>query len=536
MRCATNKNVIITDNYKISWFLIGSIYTLYILTDQFPVAVDDYPSLMYVFSFSSTSIIFIFYLLIAISNLPRFIKPLFNTLFSFFTSLSLSYYVITNSKIDFNVIAASYESNVMEAKEFILSSNFLVNLQIFLFCFIFISYLVKQLTYIRYVSFDIKRVIIYTIISIIISPIFLFEVSAADDDITSKTELLAKSFSETPFIRELLLLDNFYSQRKIIDTDVIPAWTGIHKQKTQYVNYIVIIGESARRKNFGIYGYDLNTTTELDKIRGLTVVKDAISSSSSTRVSIPYMLNLETNGYPDYQYNIVDLINMSGLSSYWISNQGFIGDHDTPITRIAKQAKHTKFLHSSYTDSSNDKVLLDELRNIVHDDKESQKLIFLHTIGSHRDFCKRSWISFYGDLPNEKDINCYNSSIRNTSIFIDEVNRIVKGQKSKILYFSDHALVKTDEKPFFIHGVGKEFTRGALEIPMLFIDNTQNNNSPQWINKTYNTSYLVHTIAQWMGVTAERIDYSKSILSERYTFTNDDNYYFDPGTYKKMQL
>lgn len=530
------RNLVIKDEIKLAWFLIASIYIFYILTDHLPTGVMDYSTLIYNVVYSFVSLLFVFYTLIVLSKMSGSVKLFCIIIFSFFTSLSLSYYVISNDKIDFNVIAASYESNIAEAFDFILSADIMFNVLLFLFFFLFMFFLVKQIVNIKYISLDMERIFLYTLFSLVVGPLALLKTAEANSETSLKESLFSLTLKETPLLREIFILDKFYEQRKLISTAIPPAWKNVNRKKSDYKNYIVIIGESARRKNFGIYGSNINTTPELDNIKGLTVVKNAFSSSSVTRVSIPYMLNLATHEQVDYRYNIVDLINISGLTSYWVSNQGFIGDYDTPITRIAKQASQTKFINKSYADSRNDQVLLGELSRIISSNPELQKVIFLHTIGSHRDFCQRSWLPFYQVIDNPKEINCYNSSIRNTSIFIEQVNHIVKGQKSKIIYFSDHALVAVKDKPFFVHGVGKLLTKEALEIPMLFIDNSKNTATVQWVNKIYNMSYLTHTLAHWMGITADRIDYSKSIYSVDYNFNERDAFYYHPSSYKKIPL
>ncbi|WP_369126374.1 sulfatase-like hydrolase/transferase, partial [Photobacterium sanguinicancri] len=99
-----------------------------------------------------------------------------------------------------------------------------------------------------------------------------------------------------------------------------------------------------------------------------------------------------------------------------MSNQGKISDYDTPITKFAKNANFVKFLNTTYHTSHNDEILLPELKKLVVHRTKKPRIIFLHTIGSHRDFCERSWKQFYkNDLSNNKQINCYKSSIRNTS-------------------------------------------------------------------------------------------------------------------------
>lgn len=47
---------------------------------------------------------------------------------------------------------------------------------------------------------------------------------------------------------------------------------------------------------------------------------------------------------PDSGNNVVALAAKAGYSTWWISNQGKLGEHDTRISVIASDADHTVFL------------------------------------------------------------------------------------------------------------------------------------------------------------------------------------------------
>lgn len=51
-----------------------------------------------------------------------------------------------------------------------------------------------------------------------------------------------------------------------------------------------------------------------------------------------------TDNQPQYDKNFIDLANQSGLQTYWLSNQGYLGEHDTPLTAIAKKVQIHSFL------------------------------------------------------------------------------------------------------------------------------------------------------------------------------------------------
>ncbi|NRB82044.1 MAG: sulfatase-like hydrolase/transferase, partial [Saccharospirillaceae bacterium] len=140
-------------------------------------------------------------------------------------------------------------------------------------------------------------------------------------------------------------------------------------------------------------------------------------------------------------------------------------------------------------------------------------IYFLHMIGSHFDFCERTKNAIKLDdayrAQLHNDQNCYDDSILNTSIFINKVVSLLKSTSLdyEVIYFSDHGLVDIESKPY---GVGNLFQRKALEVPLIFISSSKTNSDVQ--NTTYYMRDFPHTFAEWLGVTATQIDYTKSVF------------------------
>lgn len=111
-----------------------------------------------------------------------------------------------------------------------------------------------------------------------------------------------------------------------------------------YDDYVLIIGESVRRDYMGIYGYPINNTPFLNRVNS-TIIDGLNSADNNTIGSLRLMLTLSDKETvkPNYGLNIVGLAKSAGFKTYWISNQGYIGQHDTPITFIAKHADVKRF-------------------------------------------------------------------------------------------------------------------------------------------------------------------------------------------------
>ena len=153
-------------------------------------------------------------------------------------------------------------------------------------------------------------------------------------------------------------------------------------------------------------------------------------------------------------------------------------------------------------------------------------------MGSHTDFCDRIIGAKYtlpvvakdnklntqhSDTKQAVAEECYDNSILNTYKLLTDIETTLnqKALSYKMIYFSDHALVNIKHSPYYSHGSGKLFSKKALEVPLIFISQqpvTQNS-----INSRYYLSDFPHTFADWIGVSADQIDYRRSILSPLFT-------------------
>ncbi len=348
-------------------------------------------------------------------------------------------------------------------------------------------------------------------------------------------ELMINTFSANA---NSLIFASLYEYQSLsaIETRNEPSrWSNIKHVNPAKDIYVVVIGESANKDKFALYGYNRPTSDTLEETKYLTLVKDPIAPSVVTRTSLPRIFYVNDVDTINYGLNIIDLAKDAGFETYWISNQGVTGNHDTPITSIAKRADRYKFLNSNYELAKNDTVLLDELDLIISDKiekshlvnskeeknkVEKSKIVFLHTMGSHNDFCDRIEGAKY-TLPTPQKIErkhntieeCYDNTILNTYKLLTEIQTKLDAEKLnyKITYFSDHGLVKIKPSPYFSHGSGKLFSRKALEVPLLFISQEPVQKSS--LDVSYYLSDFPHTFADWIGVSADQIDYRRSVLN-----------------------
>lgn len=226
--------------------------------------------------------------------------------------------------------------------------------------------------------------------------------------------------------------------------------------KSTYDTYVLVIGESARKDYHSAYGYPVINTPFISTEKGL-LVDGLTSGGPNTISSLRLMLTHpdKNNWEPDYTKNFIDLVNSAGIETYWISNQGYIGDVDIPITTIAKNSDHKKFLKYNDYKSKNtsDFQLLPYIQEAIESHPRKKKLIVVHLYGSHPQACDRT--DDYKLILSKLDkkysyLDCYISSINKTDDFLKEVYNLLENEHKtqntsfSMVYFSDHGLAHRD--------------------------------------------------------------------------------------------
>ncbi len=245
---------------------------------------------------------------------------------------------------------------------------------------------------------------------------------------------------------------------------------------------VLIIGEGARADHFHINGYHRTTSPDMERLNVVSF-REAMSSFSFTRKSVPciltraasknYELSLQETG-------LISIFRRLGFYTAWISNQRHSHDnHDTPITVFAREADVVIFNNRLRADQY-DYLRLDEelfryMDQVLTLDY-ANKLIVLHTIGSHWNYNAHYSKDFMRFTPvarnnnpyknsTEEIVNSYDNTILYTDHFIAGVIDRVKGLNSLVLYVSDHGEF-LGENGRFSHPPGSVFIKELFHIPL----------------------------------------------------------------------
>ena len=235
--------------------------------------------------------------------------------------------------------------------------------------------------------------------------------------------------------------------------------------KNQPEVYVLVIGETARACNFGLYGYNRDTTPLLDKTEGLVVFTDALTQSNTTHKSVPMLLSAASaEGYDGIyrQKGIITAFKEAGFHTAFFSNQ--LPNHSF-IDFFGMEADDWTFCKKNASEGVN--VSDDELLSLVRKELQAghQKLfIVLHAYGSHFNYKERypeSMAVFKPDsltdakYKNRKYLmNAYDNTIRYTDGFLATLITLLQGTNasSAMLYTSDHGEdIFDDDRKLFLH-------------------------------------------------------------------------------------
>ena len=217
-------------------------------------------------------------------------------------------------------------------------------------------------------------------------------------------------------------------------------WGQSTLENSKYQDYVIILGESARKDYLHAYGYPVNDTPFMSSANG-TLIDGMTSAGSNTVASLRLMLTLpdKEKWEPNYDLSLVDLIKSAGIKTYWLSNQGFLGEYDTPVASLASKSDETIFLKKGGSFNStnySDFDLIPKFAQVLEDPTQGKRFIVLHIYGSHPLACDR--VEDYPKIFNDNDIekkneylNCYITSIKKTDDFIKKVYENAQRKRAK---------------------------------------------------------------------------------------------------------
>jgi heptose-I-phosphate ethanolaminephosphotransferase len=204
---------------------------------------------------------------------------------------------------------------------------------------------------------------------------------------------------------------------------------------------VVVLGESANRLHWSLYGYTRHTTPCLEKLKDtLFVFTDVISTCVGTEGSFNAMLTTTGSAIP-----VFPLFSQAGYKTHWLSAQYSQGENDVEVTALVQSCDERMFLNGAL-----DEALLPLVSRA--EAEPGKQMIFVNLFGSHvryRDRYPARFALFHGESKCDELRSDYDNSILYTDHVLSEMIEALKRRHEPacLLYVSDHGEDVYDSRP-----------------------------------------------------------------------------------------
>ena len=306
--------------------------------------------------------------------------------------------------------------------------------------------------------------------------------------------------------------------------------------------YVLVIGESARAKNWQLFGYERKNSPELTKKQNeLIKFPNTVSGGYITAIAIPILITRATADDYERVYSeksVISAFKEAGFKTYWLCNQ----NNFEKIAMFARESDEEFYLPSNYTFGKNvnlDMELIPYLKTILNK-KEQKVFIILHTLGSHYNYAARYpdaydkfKPSLKTDVVNPTDyskketiINSYDNTILYTDAVISKIIDLIKETNtvSTVTYISDHGEDLFDDERKLSQHINSVPSEYVASIPYFiwsspayrtsFTDKIKNLNANK--DKPIGSQDLFYTLLDLSNIQYPNMDTSKSLASKTF--------------------
>lgn len=273
---------------------------------------------------------------------------------------------------------------------------------------------------------------------------------------------------------------------------------------------VLVIGESARKANFQLYGYERDTNPLLSRQEGLKVYQ---ATSCATYTTAGTKAILEPQNSDDLYELLPNYAFRSGVDVSWrTSNWG------EPPIHIDEYLTDTELV-TKYPGSNNtyDDILLTGLRERIESSQKNKVLIVLHTSTSHgpkyADKYPKEFEVYKPVAKNVEEgemnvgmlVNAYDNTIRYTDFLLDSlINtlRVMEDWHRAMIFISDHG-ESLGENKIFMHGLPiKLAPKVQYEIPFLVwtSEHFRNYKSEGELPAVLEQHYIFHSVLNLLSI------------------------------------
>ena len=299
---------------------------------------------------------------------------------------------------------------------------------------------------------------------------------------------------------------------------------------------ILVIGESARYSNFGINGYERDTTPNLERIDNLFSFQGH-SCENVTHLSVACLLSRHNEQNLDKvksETGFLSVLTSLGYDTTWISTQSISKYYAQNENTLYDEVKFSLIPGGSllYAMNSHDGLMLPYVeKRLQH---EGKKFITVQLSGSHWNYAERYPEEFTKFIPVQKKnakldqascnreelINSYDNSILYTDFFLSSLISLLKNKNAFLIFVSDHAESLGENGRL---GHGAEFAPEQRDIPfMIWFSDAFKQNYPELVDSVnshkgqiISHDYIFHSVLHCLGIESEILDLNYSLCSSK---------------------
>lgn len=294
---------------------------------------------------------------------------------------------------------------------------------------------------------------------------------------------------------------------------------------------VLVIGETARRSNFGLYGYHKNTTPKLQR-EDLLTLDNTTSCATYTTAGVKCMLShTDPNSLFSRQYEYLpDYLKRHDVDVIWHTNNWGEPRINVDTYRQAHELKG----QCQHPGCEHDEVLLRGLKDRITNSEKQRVFVVLHQKGSHGPLYSTRYPKAFEyftpacdslnirDCSYEELVNAYDNTILYTDHFLSQTIGMLKeipNTPSIMIYMSDHG-ESLGEYGLYLHGTPKSIAPAyQFEIPFLIWMDPQlkekksvdfNAFSPR---EAYTQQNVFHTVLGAFSMLSPVYDRQKDVLA-----------------------
>ena len=314
------------------------------------------------------------------------------------------------------------------------------------------------------------------------------------------------------------------------------------KNDSKIKNIVFILGESTNRNHMHLYGYNLSTTPNLDRLQAqgeIGVFRDVISPHSTTIAVLSELFTFcnHESVKPWYEYtNLIDVMNAAGYKTHWLSNQESSGIWGNVAQIYAEHSAVHRF--TRIRDSKEDTGILDEelfplLDDAIANRSADRNFYVVHLMGGHGLYYNRFPHSFYKftkedihlDVPDQKKevVAQYDDAIYYNDYIVSSIIDKFRDSETLVIYVPDHGEAVYDDGGFAGH-IEENPNRHMIEIPVIMwaSDGFKTKYPEKWaaiqaaVNRPYMTDDMIHTVLDLADIQTEDFNPAKSIVNTQF--------------------